>query len=392
MTPQQATEGSSAILAQPNTSAHAPKVLLLTTTAEIGGTERVAISLTRVLRAEGWRVRAVFPRIPGSEALLTWCNAQGVQAEVDAAVLPVTALHTLRDLLSLCSFIRRSSPTIVHLQYGSSFISLKDVLAVRLSGRRRCVVTVHHPASWSNMSSRKAAVTRLAAYLCDAVVVVSRATRDILLQAKVPPQKIHIIPNGVRIPQSQPIRADARARLGVPLDTFVISCLGRLISDKGIADLIAAAAEVYDPQGMLRIIIAGDGPDRQMLEELAASRLGHRAVFLGRVPDTADIYAAADVFALPSYLEGFGLVFIEAAFHGIPSIGTTAGGIPDAVVDDKTGVLIPPGDIPAITGAIERLRGDAGLRQRLGDAARARAYAEFTEAHMVDRYKRVYES
>jgi glycosyltransferase involved in cell wall biosynthesis len=111
-----------------------------------------------------------------------------------------------------------------------------------------------------------------------------------------------------------------------------------------------------------------------------------RAIFLGRVPDTTDVYAASDLFVLPSHLEGFGLVFIEAAFHGVPSIGTNVGGVPYAIEDGKTGMLVPVKDDAAFAASIKKLWDHAALRQQMGEAARARACSEFTEARMAERY------
>jgi len=136
--------------------------------------------------------------------------------------------------------------------------------------------------------------------------------------------------------------------------------------------------------------VGGSGPERNVLEGRAAELLGARAIFLGQVPDKLDLYAACDVFALPSHMEGFGLVYVEAAFHGVPSIGARVGGVPDAVIDGETGLLVPVGDPDALANAIGRLRDDPALRARLGEAARARAYAEFTMDRLADRYERIF--
>ncbi len=86
------------------------------------------------------------------------------------------------------------------------------------------------------------------------------------------------------------------------------------------------------------------------------------------------------------------LVYVEAAFYGIPSIGTNAGGAPDAIADGETGLLVPSGDIAALTAAIDRLHHDTDLRLRLGRAACLRANSEFTEEHMADRYAKIYKT
>jgi glycosyltransferase involved in cell wall biosynthesis len=169
--------------------------------------------------------------------------------------------------------------------------------------------------------------------------------------------------------------------------------MANLVPRKGLADLIEAAARVPDPRGELVVAIAGDGPERTALENLAAVRLRGRAVFLGPVlGDTADVYAAADVFALTSYREGLPLVYLESAFHGVPCIGTDVGGTSEVVRDGRTGVLVQPGDPAAVAVAIQRLRDDPALRSRLGDAARAHAHAELTESVMADRYEQLFAS
>lgn len=367
-------------------SSRKPRLLIINTTGEIGGMERIAVTLARQFVLRGWAVRLVFPQLQHHPSLLAWCREQGVSAETHPSILPVTVPHTYRDILALRHFVRACKPDIVNLHYGNSFISLKDVLAVRLGGERRCVVSVHHPTPWDSLGKRKPLMTRLAAQLSHAVVVNSHAMQAILRAAGVPARKLHHVPCGIRQPTHLPSRSEARVRLGLPPRAFVISSLCRLEPHKGIADLIDAAALIPDPHEDLRVVIGGDGPERATLQEHALARLGCRAVFLGRVSDTADLYAAADVFALPSYMEGFGLVYIEAALHGVPGIGCEVGGLPEAILDEKTGLLVPPGDIPALAVAIRQLRDNRILRRRIGDTARAYAQINFTDTRMADNY------
>lgn len=355
--------------------------------------ERVAVGLTRGLQGRGWNIRCVFPRFPRDPALLEWCRAQGVEADDDPAVLEVLDAHTLSSMGALRRMVRRYDPDVVNLHYGDNFISLKDVIAVRLSGRRRIVATVHHPTPWDARNSRKKTMTRLASLLSNGVTTVSRATQEVVKQAGVSPRKITLIPSGMPAPACCPTRQEARARLGLPPDAFVVSTLAQLVPRKGIANLIAAAAHVSDREGRLRLLIGGEGPERAALEiQGAHSPLAERVHFLGRVESTDDLYASSDLFVLPSYMEGFGLVYIEAAFHGVPSIGTTVGGVPEAIDDGVTGVLVPPGDIEKLAIAIEAFYADPTMAQRMGTAARARARADFTEARMADCYADVFQA
>jgi glycosyltransferase involved in cell wall biosynthesis len=124
------------------------------------------------------------------------------------------------------------------------------------------------------------------------------------------------------------------------------------------------------------ILVIGDGPERKTLETLAAGLpvhfLGHRAELGAILRDAADFLVA------PSRQEAFGRVIIEAAFAGIPAIGADIEGIPEAISDDVTGLLVPPESPKALASAISRLIADQSLRARLGQAARQRAKAQFS--------------
>ncbi len=375
------------------------KLLILCTASNIGGMERVACGLARAFIGRGWNARLVFSSSAKVQDLLEWCRDQEVNAEATTALRDVGASHSGRDMINLVRFVRAEDPNVINLHYGDNFISLKDVLAVRFAGlltRRRCIITVHHPTPWGKDNAQKRLMTRLAVYLAHQVIVVSSATRDILLEAGIPKSRIKVISNGLRPPESKLSAADARARLGLPSSAFIVGCLGRLVSHKGIDDLIKAAAQLPLDGPETLIAIAGSGPEREPLEKLAMSLLNERGIvnikvkFLGRIPDVDEFYAACDVFALPSHLEGFGLVYVEAAFHGVPSVGARAGGVVDVIVDGESGFLVPPGDPAALAVALQRLREDPALCRRLGDTAKERAYAQFTEEVMAEQYRKAF--
>jgi len=139
----------------------------------------------------------------------------------------------------------------------------------------------------------------------------------------------------------------------------------------------------------VQLAIACAGRDRTRLERRAAPRVR----FLGRVPD-ADLpalYACADVFAMCCRerwagleAEGFGIVFLEAAACGVPSVAGRSGGAHEAVVDGETGFVVPPRDTAAVRAAIERVCADTALRARLGAAARDRACNAFSYDDLVE--------
>jgi phosphatidylinositol alpha-1,6-mannosyltransferase len=179
--------------------------------------------------------------------------------------------------------------------------------------------------------------------------------------------------------------AALRSTLGLIGDRIILS-VGRLVPRKGFDRALRAFAEYRGTHRRGEYLIAGDGPERSALEALA-NELGVREQvrFLGAVDERTKItlYELCDVFAMPNSLmkntdwEGFGIVFLEAARAGKPSLGGANGGVPDAIIDGVTGLLVDSSDPRRVTEGLARLLSDDALRARLGAAARARAAAKF---------------
>ncbi|HLF78331.1 MAG TPA: glycosyltransferase family 4 protein [Dehalococcoidia bacterium] len=358
-------------------------MLILCATAELGGTEMVACLLDRELAKRGWDVQMSVPA-DGSREGLNWFHSQGMNVQPIRSLKTHGTQRSFKDVLGLALHVAASRADVVNLHYGTSFASLKDVLAVRLAGKRG-VVSIHHFSTGDWPSQRK---MLLATRLSSSVVVTTDIFRRELLARGIPAMKIRVVPNGSPVPTPMR-RSEARARLGIPDSSFVIATLARLVEAKGIQDLLTAVSQANDPEGRFLVLVGGEGHYRDALEANTPTALSGHARFLGRVADPSELYAAADVFVLPSYEEGFGLVFVEAAFHGTPSIGTRVGGIPEAIIDGETGILVEPKDPQNLARAIERIAADAQLRERLGKRALERAQSEFTVELMAERYEKV---
>ena len=195
-----------------------------------------------------------------------------------------------------------------------------------------------------------------------------------------------VVPPGVDPQRFQPLDADARARararFGVHPEVPLVLGVSRLVPRKGF-DVVVDAVRNLDG---VELAIAGSGRDRARLERRARP-LGERAHFLGRVSgaDLPALYGCADVFAMACRdrwggleAEGFGIVFLEAAACGVPSVAGRSGGSHEAVVDTETGFVVEPRDVAAVRHAIEQVLGDDGLRHRMGAAARQRVEREFS--------------
>lgn len=169
-------------------------------------------------------------------------------------------------------------------------------------------------------------------------------------------------------------------------DGAVVLHVGRLVEVKGAEILIRAFAALPKTRTAAELVLIGDGPLKGKLESLVRSLgIGERVRFLGALPHVEVLawMRRAAVLAVPSVrtasgrIEGLGMVALEAAATGVPAVGSRVGGIPEAIVDGRTGFLLPPGDVGALAARLDALLGDRGLRSRFGLEGRAHAERRF---------------
>jgi glycosyltransferase involved in cell wall biosynthesis len=171
--------------------------------------------------------------------------------------------------------------------------------------------------------------------------------------------------------------------------------VGRLLRGKGLETLIEALAGPEVP-AELELVLVGSG-EGQALDATAdlralAERLGLRARvrFAGRSDRVEDYLRAADLFVFPSLFEALGIALVEAAACGLPAVASRTGGIVDVVEDGRSGLLVPPGDAPALGAALARLARDEGARAAMGRAARATAVSRFDELDVLEKYRALF--
>jgi len=179
-------------------------------------------------------------------------------------------------------------------------------------------------------------------------------------------------------------RGEIRKQLGVSDQDVLLLFLGRLNRDKGVLDLVTAFADVAAANSQLHLLLVGpdEGKLKEELEQISAA-YQERIHFVDYTDKPEAYFAAADVFCLPSYREGFGSVIIEAAACGLPAIGSRIYGISDAILEGKTGILFDAGDIDGLAATIELLCTDSKLRIRMGEAACQRACHDFPTKRLV---------
>lgn len=183
-------------------------------------------------------------------------------------------------------------------------------------------------------------------------------------------------------------RARLRSELGISADEIVACYVGALWAAKGTSDLAAVLSELFRRHPKFRLLAVGEGPDRTQLAQAAATAGRPDAAQLPGYlpPDEVPRYLqAADFFVFPSHSEGMPQSVLEAMGCGLPVIGTRVGGIPEAVIDGETGILVEPRDSAQLSAALERMISDAGFRQRAGAASRARVQEHFDSATHTQR-------
>ena len=243
-----------------------------------------------------------------------------------------------------------------------------------LTPPRRLVALVHHPlALETGLSSAEAVALRSserAALACARHVITTSASTAQLLVADyaVPPQRVSIVRPGTD-------RVAMQARAGGPVVELL--AVGSVVPRKGYDILVAALARM--PDLAWRLIIAGDRDrsaetGQQLDAEIARLGLAGRITFAGAVAPQRlmQLYAASDLFVLPSRFEGYGMAYAEAIAHGVPVVGTRAGAVPDTV-PAGAGMLVPPDDVDALAAVLRRLIESPGERERLAAGARAAA-------------------
>ena len=237
-------------------------------------------------------------------------------------------------------------------------------------------------------------VERLLDWFTDHYVAVSRDLRDQGVSTGVyRADKVTVIPNGLQfdhLPSTFDIAAKRRA-LGIPVGCPVIGTVTRLEPQKANEVFLRAVPRIISRVPNLVTLIAGDGPQRKELENLAAHLgLTGRVSFLGWRDDAVELLGALDIFCMSSRWEGCPMVLLEAMAMRCPVVATDIGGVREIVINEETGLLVAPGDPEALADAVLRLLAADAERERMGAAGRQRVEQHFGVEDMLAAYARLY--
>lgn len=209
-----------------------------------------------------------------------------------------------------------------------------------------------------------------------------------------PAEKMTVVHEGAEIPErlTPERRREGRRRWGISSEERLLGCVGVLLPDKGQEWLIRALAEIRKEFPSAKLLLAGDGPRKGRLEALARELGVAEAVQMpGFVADVESVYAALDVFLLPSFFEALNNSLLAAMAYEIPSVAFHRGALGEIIEHQKSGLLVSGPDVAEISASVKRILQDVKLGASLGQAARRRVEEHFSAEQMVEGMIRVYE-
>lgn len=339
-----------------------------------GGLERVVYLLAREMVRKGHEVIICCYDRLGAMA------AAAEEAGARVVLVPRKPGIDLGYIGCLAEWLREVRADVLHMHNETALFY--GTLAGRRAGVPVLLYTEHDgafPRRWAVRLINRFLVRRLRQ-----AVAVSEAVRALWCREDgIDPARVRVIPNGVPDP--------LRERQGThpPREGGQrIGSVGRLSIEKGVDVLIRAFALAARELPHAELVIVGDGPERAALESLTAElALADRVRFLGQRSDVWDQLAGLDVFVLPSRSEGMPMALLEAMATGLPVVSTSVGGIPEALADGRSGLLVPPENPTVMASAIVRLLSDRPLAQRLAREARSTFEQRYELSRMVDAYE-----
>ncbi|WP_022835923.1 glycosyltransferase family 4 protein [Salisaeta longa] len=353
----------------------------------VGGIQTYAVELAERLQAHGVDVTVVAPTAPKAAAIdaALSCTVRRLPVRPDLLVAPL--LHRLPRWM-------RADPhdVVLHAQWQTVPASL---VARRFTGAPSTILCAGHgrellynPYAQVPLlgrlydAARRALVQRV-----DHAFPVSRYNARLMERLGVPRERLTVLHNGTDPALFAPTSTAAvRERLGLSADQPVVFTACRLVERKGVATVLRALPAVAAQHPSVQYLVAGDGPDRKRLQRLVHTLEVDRHVeFLGNIDydQLPAYYSASNVFVMtpheaPPQVEGFGIVFLEANACEVPVVGSQAGGIPDAVQDGKTGLLVPPEAPEPLAEAVNGLLANPARARQMGRYGRQRVVDELS--------------
>lgn len=294
-------------------------------------------------------------------------------------------------IIRLAHKIRQIQPNIVQTHTFSAAVVGRS--AAKLAGVPVIIDTLHNTYDWKR--SMDLYSDRLLAQFTDRIVCVSQSVRNyaVAQNPAIPASKYQVIYNGIDTKRYHPRsnREEILTRFGIGSETLVVGSVSRLVKQKRITDLIAAASDVVRHFPDVHFLVVGDGPAAEGLIRNVRDRgLEESVTFTGAIQDTENIYPACNVFTQLAEREGFGLSMAEAMASGTAVVAANTGAIAEIVQHDRNGLLYKVGDIQGLANNICTLLSSAERRMALGKQAIQDIESNFNIASVSPKYSELW--
>jgi glycosyltransferase involved in cell wall biosynthesis len=346
------------------------KVLFVIDSLEVGTPGQLLPTLAKAASSQRLELEVVslHPSSGKSASTIRRLEELGIKP----SFLGIRSISDLRSLQRVADAIRTSRCEVVHAHhlYSSTLVPV----AARLAARPSVCTLYSLPQQGGGRDALKERLCASAAGRSRALMFVSEAALEQFAARYRRRSSWCVLRNGIDLETWSPGPGRLPSKLRIPEDAPVVSISGALRATKGHALAIAAWHSVLSRVPEARLLIVGDGPERATLRrQIERAGLQHRVVLAGRIDDErerVDIVRASDIALLPSYGEALPMALIEASACARPVIATDVGGVREVVSDGVSGILVPPGEIPAIADALIGLLEDPQLGAPMGKAGR----------------------
>jgi len=305
--------------------------------------------------------------------------------KVERIELPLRSELDYPSMRRLGKIVRDQGYDIVHAH--SSHAHTFAAVAAKISGTAKSVVSKR-----LDRRPRGSFLNRFKYNMPDMIVPVSQVVGDVLLDYGIPQEKVRLVYDCIR-PDLLDVEPLDRAGLGVSEDDIMLFSAGALVDQKDFPTLFRAMSIVLQEFPRMRLLIAGEGRDRAMLESMVVE-LGYEDIvtFLGQRADVARLMRTADLYVSSSHTEGLGTSILEALACELPIVATDAGGVREMVLDGKTGFLVPKRNSELLGRAIADSLRNPEKRSEMVANGLAHINANFLPRHMTEGFIEVYEA
>jgi glycosyltransferase involved in cell wall biosynthesis len=368
------------------------RILFVITSTHVGGAEKVLFEVAKHLKERGVALQVCVLKERGAYA-----------AKLESVGVPVCSLGIgeskgIRGILAcvtglprLIKVIRRFKPQIVH-----AFLFRANLLARLAAPLSGVPINISSIRTIENQRLHYFAIDRWTSFLVTRHVAVSQKVKQITCRrSRIADGQVSVIRNGVQIEEvgATPALGVAKSVQCNARDGLVCGTVARLDPQKGLSFLLRGFAILAREFPSLKLLFVGEGPERFSLQCLATElNLSNRVCFTGLAANPFEYLRQMDVFVLPSLCEGLPNALLEAMSIGVPVVASRVGGVDEAVQDQESGLLIPPGSSEAIADAVRFVLTHPDRAEQMAVASRARIREKFSLNGMLKEYDALYDS